>query len=123
MKTMKLFLTPIAAILFASGSLLSSCHKDLVLPKDTPACIKEKIVSIKNEPKRDPKAVVYQYEYKGEKVYFIPSYCCDMFSELYDSNCKLICHPDGGITGKGDGKCPDFFSERKHEKVIWKDPR
>ena len=29
--------------------------------------------------------------------------CCDQFSDLLDSEGNLIGHPDGGITGRGDG--------------------
>jgi hypothetical protein len=36
---------------------------------------------------------------------------------------RLICQPDGGITGKGDGKCPDFDKNKTNEKLVWQDPR
>jgi hypothetical protein len=45
--------------------------------------------------------------------------CCDFFSEVYDEHCKFLGSPDGGFTGKGDGKLPDFFEEAKNEKLIW----
>jgi hypothetical protein len=35
----------------------------------------------------------------------------------------MICHADGGFSGAGDGRCSDFFSARKNEKIIWRDPR
>lgn len=44
-------------------------------------------------------------------------------SELYDESCALICRPEGGITGMGDGKCAGFLEERREEKMIWKDER
>lgn len=44
-------------------------------------------------------------------------------SRLFDENCNRICAPDGGKTGKGDGKCPDFFEKRTDEKLVWKDER
>lgn len=49
-------------------------------------------------------------EYQGKTVYYIPPKCCDIPSELYDENGKLICYPDGGFVG-GDGKCPGFKLE------------
>jgi len=55
------------------------------------------------------------YLYEGDTVYLFVPPCCDRFSELYDQDGKLICHPDGGITGKGDGKCSDFV--KKAEKI------
>jgi len=32
----------------------------------------------------------------------------------------LLCAPSGGITGKGDGKCPDFNEKAGEGKLIWK---
>jgi hypothetical protein len=72
---------------------------------------------------RNPPGSIWRYEYNGKTVYYIPAYCCDMQSELFDGNCNKICSPDGGFTGKGDGKCSDFFTNRKNEKLIWKDER
>jgi hypothetical protein len=103
-------------------SVLSSCEKN-GLSKDTSSCILQKISEIKAENVRNPAGSIWQYEYKGRTVYYIPAYCCDMQSELLDENCNLICSPDGGFTGKGDGKCTDFFSTRKNEKLIWQDDR
>ena len=31
--------------------------------------------------------------------------------------------PDGGFGGGGDGRITDFFTERKNEKLIWKNSR
>jgi len=58
---------------------------------------------------------VDSYRYQGDTVYLFLPPCCDRFAELYDKNGKLICHPSGGITGKGDGKCTDFL--KKAEKI------
>lgn len=104
------------------GFALVQCKKDR-LAKDTPDCIRSKISSIQSEQVRNPPASVWQYDYNGKTVYYIPSYCCDMYSELYDEDCNLICNPDGGISGSGDGRCNDFSSKRKKEKLIWKDNR
>ena len=46
-----------------------------------------------------------------------------MFSDLYDADGNLLGHPDGGITGQGDGKLPDFQEERSDEQVVWADDR
>ncbi|MGA1870166.1 MAG: DUF6970 domain-containing protein [bacterium] len=32
-------------------------------------------------------------------------------------------HADGGFSGWGDGKCPDFYSEKRDEVIIWEDKR
>jgi hypothetical protein len=116
-KTKKIFFLSISTLLF-----LISCEK-LVVPEGTPYCIKNKIKQIKNDAVRNPSAEIWEYDYKGQPVYYFPPYCCDIPSELYDNNCNLICQPDGGITGVGDGNCTDFFTTRTNGKLIWKDTR
>jgi hypothetical protein len=88
------------------------------IPK-LPTCIKNKIDSFKLKEAHEKPQRVVEYTYKGKKVYYIVMPCCDFFSEVYDENCKFLGSPDGGFTGKGDGKLPDFFTEVKGEKLIW----
>jgi hypothetical protein len=91
--------------------------------KDVPTCILEKIQKIKTEDVANPPSSLWQYEYNGQTVYYIPAKCCDIPSSLYDADCNLICQPDGGFSGKGDGKCLDFVEKRTKGKLIWKDKR
>ena len=86
-------------------------------------CIQKKIEQIQKEEVWNPPARIYRYKYKNQKVYFVPQRCCDISSELYDENCYFICTPDGGITGNGDGRYPDFFETRQGEMLVWKDNR
>ena len=109
-------------VLSSTSITVSNCDK-ADLPKGTTSCIKEKIKEIEKEKVWNPAAKIWQYEYNGKTVYYIPSHCCDIPSMVLDENCNQICSPDGGITGKGDGKCKDFFSARKNEKLIWVDTR
>ena len=104
------------------GLFISSCDKQDIL-RDTPTCIEKKINEIANKEVWNPPAKVYSYEYAGQTVYYFPPRCCDIMSSLYDENCNLICSPDGGITGNGDGGCSDFFNSRTDEKLIWEDKR
>lgn len=111
-------------ILLVSSYLLlnaKSCDKTAVA--GTPECILEMIAGFKAAPVQKPAASVYQYDYHGQKVYYVTAPCCDQFNKLYSADCNLICHPDGGITGKGDGKCPDFNQAKSNEVLIWKDDR
>ncbi len=85
-----------------------------------PSCIKQKIELFKRMEKHEQPQSVIEYIFKGKKVYYITMPCCDFFNELYDANCKLMGHPDGGITGQGDGKLPDFNKEKTKERIIWK---
>ncbi|HEX6535209.1 MAG TPA: hypothetical protein VF041_11455 [Gemmatimonadaceae bacterium] len=71
----------------------------------------------------NPPASVVRYKYHGADVYYLPPRCCDVPGVLYDSAGAVVCLPDGGITGKGDGRCNDFSAVRRDEVVIWRDRR
>ncbi|MBK7376939.1 MAG: hypothetical protein IPJ02_15760 [Chitinophagaceae bacterium] len=71
-------------------------------------------------PKHEQPQRVTEYSYKGKKVYYVAMPCCDFFNEVYDDTCNLLGSPDGGFSGRGDGKLPDFFTEAKNEKPVWK---
>lgn len=96
---------------------------DPEIPENVPSCIQEEIRKMFAEPVANPPASIWQYKYKEAIVYYIPAQCCDVPSRLLDENCNQICSPDGGMTGKGDGRCPDFESEQRDGKLIWKDAR
>ena len=93
------------------------------LLESIPVCISQLIEKFKSEEKQNPPRKIYSYSYKEKTVYYVPAICCDFFSDLYDDECKLIGHPDGGFTGKGDGKLTDFATLKKEEKLLWEDKR
>lgn len=97
------------------------CDKDKF--EGVPACILQKIDKIRKEPKWNPPAEVYEYSYKGKQVFYFSSNCCDQYNVVYDDQCNYICAPSGGITGKGDGKCPDFADSARKIRLVWKDDR
>ena len=88
-----------------------------------PAWLKARIAEVLSERKRNPITHIYRYQYEGQNVYYISAPCCDQYSQVFDTKGKLICQPDGGITGKGDGQCPDFEKNKSNEKLVWQDPR
>ncbi len=88
-----------------------------------PEWIDNLIIKFKNESVGNPPQSIWQYKYSGNTVYYIPAQCCDQYSTLYDVNGNILCAPDGGISGTGDGRCSDFFEKRTEEKLIWKDER
>jgi len=71
----------------------------------------------------NPPSSVWSFRYDGEVVYHRAAVCCDVFGNLYDEQGSLLGHPDGGIAGNGDGRCPDFFDVRTDGTLIWSDPR
>ena len=88
-----------------------------------PSCIQQKIDELKAMSQGNPPAKITEYEYEGKRVYLLTKPCCDQYNELYDSNCNMICAPSGGLTGKGDGKCPGFEANAKLIRVVWEDKR
>ena len=101
----------------------STSKKNAVKDLPVPPCINSLIDGFKREDVKSPPRSVYQYTYKDQIVYFVPAICCDFYSDLYDENCQLLGHPDGGYTGKGDGTYTDFKDVRSNERLIWKDDR
>jgi hypothetical protein len=71
----------------------------------------------------NPRTRILSYQYQGQTVYYEVLGCCDQFTTLYDDKGNVLCAPDGGITGRGDGKCPDFEKNRTAEQLVWQDPR
>jgi hypothetical protein len=90
-----------------------------------PGWLEKRIQQITAEPPQNPAARIMRYRYEGQVVYYETLGCCDQFTSLYDQNGKLICHPEGGITGKGDGNsaCRYFAKRRTEERLVWQDPR
>ncbi len=88
-----------------------------------PLCIREMITKLKAEPVTNPPSKIYSYTLYGKTVFYKEGVCCDNFSDLYNDSCKIIAHPDGGFTGRGDGKMPTFHDDKKNEKLIWQDKR
>ena len=56
-------------------------------------------------------------------MFYIPAQCCDQYSNVFDDQCNLLGHRDGGFSGKGDGTPVNFFEEARDAKIIWKDNR
>lgn len=102
----------------------SPASSEVEQQKPTPTgWLSELIRELEQEDVSNPPAKVYRYTYNGKEVYFLTSRCCDITSKVYDTDGNLLCEPDGGITGQGDGRCTDFFDARTNETLIWEDKR
>lgn len=88
-----------------------------------PAFVDALIAEFTAAPVANPPASIWRYTYRGQPVWFVPSKCCDFPSQLYDVRGDEICQPDGGFSGRGDGRCPDFFEARRDDALVWRDPR
>jgi len=90
----------------------------------SPDWIEALIARYRTEPVTNPPRSIWRDSYGSETVYYVPPICCDRYSELRNANGAVLCAPDGGITGRGDGRCPEFvYRERPDRKLVWRDPR
>lgn len=93
-------------------------------PRALPAFLQELTASIEAADVAESPGSIWRYAYKDRTVYYVPPLpCCDRLSTLYDETGEILCAPDGGLTGGGNGQCPDFFELRSAETRVWQDPR
>ena len=108
------------AVLMISAILTGCKESDLDI--DAPACIEHKIEELIKNEVSNPPTQIWKWEVDGNTYYYITSNCCDQYNYLYTENCEIVCAPDGGITGEGDGNCPIFTNEII-KTLIWEDQR
>lgn len=96
---------------------------ELSIQNNIPVCIQKKINNILAEPVWNPPATVMKYSYRDQTIFLFSSNCCDQFNSLYDESCHVICAPSGGFTGRGDGRCTDFYQTGKLLSKVWIDQR
>ena len=113
-------LKPITIPIFIILLLACSANKKIQGSQVIPACLEAKIKAMAADPEQGSPVSVTQYTYRQQTVYYVVSPCCDKFNIVYDSVCNVLGHPDGGFTGRGDGKMPGFKNDATHEKVLWK---
>jgi hypothetical protein len=105
-----------------SEKSMAATESDASRPQQA-AWLSEMIRELEEEAPANPPAKVYRYFYNDQEVYYLTSRCCDITGKVYDVEGNLLCEPDGGITGQGDGRCPDFAETRTNETLIWEDKR
>lgn len=108
-------------IIFFFILALFSC-KNEECEKEIPSCIEIKINEIKSKPVWNPPGQIWKWETDKGDYYYITSDCCDQWNYLYDEQCNVVCAPDGGIDGMGDGKCPEL-GDNIVKSLIWSDDR
>ncbi len=116
---MKKILLFMAAVIIVCSSFQRKKIKRLA-PATKAACIQNKIAAYRKFQKHDQPLRVVEYVYNSKKVYYVVAPCCDQLNQLYDANCNLMGNPDGGFTGRGDGKFTDFEAKRSNERILWK---
>ena len=121
-------------LLFTAAALLAlvACQQNGAKSKtqtvtihqdNAPAWLMQKVAEFQAAEPANPPVKIYRYQYQNQQVYYITGRSGDIPSELYTTDGKQLCQPDGGITGRGDGRCPDFVETRTAETLIWEDTR
>jgi hypothetical protein len=105
----------IATTLCASGCAVAESEP-------APAWLKERETQLEALPAGRPPRAIYAAVHDGKPVYYLTPTCCDIPSELYDADGKLLCFPSGGFAG-GDGRCPAFVADEKRMRLVWRDKR
>lgn len=119
-----LFVAIVFSLLIIVGSACKTRKNEKTDIKKQDNVVQKLIAEIEKEPVRNPPAKIYKCPYNYQYAYYVPAYCCDQMSTLYNSNGEIICHPEGGITGKGDGTCDDFNPKiLEQSELIWEDKR
>lgn len=104
-------------------AVAEAAFKELMTQSMLPPWLTSLTDELKTAPIANPPARIIEYQYQGTTVYYVPPKCCDIMGVLYDLEGHVLCHPDGGITGKGDNQCPDFHQTKTQELLIWQDKR
>jgi len=109
----------------ASQDALDAAEEDVtddkfIIPEDVPECIRNSIEGNEDAPPElfGP-LFIHKYTYEDQIVYYVYSTCCDRYNYLVDTECGIICAPDGGISGAGDGRCPEFVYESRDCELVW----
>ncbi len=91
---------------------------------DLPECLQKMVAGDPEWPHEliYPSDYISRCNYDDRIVYFMPSQCCDIPSYLFDADCNIICSPDGGYSGTGDGRCPEFSEAAANCEEIWIKP-
>jgi len=93
--------------------LFVACNDEL------PQHIADMIEQYESNPGPVPNEI-WRYRFEEETVYYFPPMPYDIPSMLVSADGDFICSPDGGLTGAGDGKCPNFFEQRRSGKIVWR---
>ena len=91
-----------------------ACAKEDCAPQ-VPPCLLDRLL----DESPVPIVEVQRWDIDDDHYFYLVADCCDIPSALFDEDCNFICSPDGGLTGRGDGNCPDF-PESFDRTVIWK---
>lgn len=88
-----------------------------------PAWLRQRVAEHLRQPVSNPPREIWAGVHAGHSVYYEPPVCCDRPSTLYSAQGQRLCQPGGGLTGRGDGRCPDADLAALQQRLVWRDPR
>jgi hypothetical protein len=84
-----------------------------------PAWLAALVADYDAQPARTAPAAIHALPYLGGTAYLVTTACCDQFDPLYDGRGVVICHPSGGFSGRGDGRCPASLPPPADRREVW----
>lgn len=85
-----------------------------------PAWLAAMVADFDTQPAHTAPHAAFALPYLGGTAYLLTTSCCDQFNPLYDARGVVICHPSGGFTGRGDGKCPAPLPPDAERREVWR---
>lgn len=110
-------------LLAAVAAGLLSCSATRTQDSAIPAWLQQRIAEYEAGPEHASASAIWKLQHQGATAYYVVAPCCDQFNPLWNARGDTICHPSGGFSGHGDGKCPAFKDEASHATLLWSDPR
>ncbi|MEP6504081.1 MAG: hypothetical protein ABJD97_12165 [Betaproteobacteria bacterium] len=85
-----------------------------------PEWLRIRLADYDAQPRPAAPQAVFEVRYGDGVAYLVLAGCCDQFNPLLDARGVLICHPSGGFTGRGDGKCPAALRPDVERREVWR---
>ena len=93
---------------------------DRVEAPGLPRWLQIRLADYDAQPGPSAPRAVFALDYAGAPAFLVQAGCCDQLDPLVDARGVLICHPTGGFTGRGDGKCPAPLPPVDRRREVWR---
>ena len=88
-----------------------------------PSWLIKRIKTFESGPANHAPYGIWQITHNGRPAYYFRSPCCDQYNPLIDDTGVVMCNPDGGKSGKGDGRCSNPADPNTKVRLVWVHPR
>ena len=103
--------------------MTAGCSLDVEKDHTPPPWLQTKILGFERGPASEAPREIWKITHHGKATYYFIQPCCDFENPLYDEQGVEICNPDGGLSGKGDGKCPEPRDRGTEAEFVWSHPQ